>query len=485
MAMINIRRWHLAVLSVALDLSQREAAVVADLLTCPDGRPQLRHRLSLPVGAYGFGPGVDPPEHSTVPPELLSLTQKFVSGEAGNESALWLRLVPPYGHLGAVPWEDVLTPATDRPVLRVPDRLPVAADPGGVWSMAVVLNAPSDAHWAASYVEAFVGTVRHSFTDRVKTHVFSDRTVYDELRARLQKTDPHTLLHDPGDAVRVHRERSKRGVTQFRGPGGKARRSPTPLPWADWIATGLDGEAVRALHLVAPACFDGSRPQLTVSPDPAQPVDPRACTYVAGEEIRLLADGIGASTLSLGSPPDNSSDVSTRLLADALGLERAGPTFYSDLLNDPAGDALARAYAFVAAPPGSEPIPRGPALFGYLQPEHVKDSLAQLWPDPDQPQQSWLTGRAPISDSATSRALLPGALAAVPGDAVAGRYASEDYVPGWVAATERFMESKAAELLTAAGVPGETPALKQAYDQGVARAMGELRGLADGRTEEA
>ncbi len=484
MAMTSIRRWHLAVLSVALDLSEREAAVVAELLTYPDGRPRLHHRLSLPVGAYGFGPGVDPPEHSTVPPELRLLAQKFASGEAGGESALWLRLVPPYGHLGAVPWEDVLTPATGRPVLRVPDRLPVAADPGGVWSMAVVLNAPSDACWAAPYVEAFVAAVRRSFTDRVKTHVFSDLTVYDELRARIPES-PHTRLHDPRDAVRAYQDRSKRGVTQFRGPGGKARRSPTPLPRADWIATGLDGEAVRALHLVAPACFDGSRPQLTVSPDPAQPVDPRGCTYVAGEEIRLLADSIGASTLSLGSPPDNPSDVSTRLLADALGLERAGPTFYSDLRNDPAGDALARAYAFVGAPSGSEPVPQGPALFGYLQPERVKDSLAQLWPDPDQPQQRWLTGHAPISDSATSRALLPGALAAVSGDTVAGRYASQDYVPGWVAGTERFMESKAAELLTAAGVPGETPPMKQAYDQGVAKAMSELRELADGRTEEA
>lgn len=103
--------------------------------------------------------------------------------------------------------------------------------------------------------------------------------------------------------------------------------------------------------------------------------------------------------------------------------------------------------------------------------------LGHPWLNPDGPDQSWRTGRTSMGDSATSRELAP-ALDAVPDtERISAHYAGGAAVPTWVAATERYMEMKAAKLLEAAAVPGETPHMKQAYDRGMAQALGELRHL--------
>lgn len=484
MAEVLIEKGRLAVLRVRLDLSARTPVVAAELVGYPKGVLRTYAEVVLPVTAYGLAEGMDPPVRTVVPKKLLAAVRKFTKDEIGDEAALWLRLIPPYGHLGAVPWERMLVPVTERPVIRVPDRLPVAADPGRTWSVAIAVNAVPGSHWAARYAAAFTGSLESSVAVGVDIHLFTDQETHDQLRKFLPHSDPRVHLHDPRVAARVSRERTRRNVPQFRSERTNARRAESPLMWGDWIAAGLRGQALRALHLVADARFDGSRPLLAVSPDPGACSGLADCAYVSADEIRLLAETLGASTLSFGSPPDNACDVATRMLVDGIGLQRAGPTFYSDLREDPEGSAMARAHAFVAAPPGWEPIPSAPSLFGYLQPEHVAQSLHENWPDPEQPGQVWLSGRTSMGDSETSLELLPGALEAVAGEEIAALYESATYVPGWVATSERFMESKAAYLLEAAAVPGETPRMKQAYDRGVAQALGELRKLVDERARE-
>ena len=190
-------------------------------------------------------------------------------------------------------------------------------------------------------------------------------------------------------------------------------RSSAPQPgllWRDWIAAGLAGRAVRALHVVADAIFDVDRPLLAVS-DPGQPADRSNCAYVAPDDVRLLADLIGAAALSFGSPPDNSSDIATRVMADAVELQRPGATLYSSMRLDPAGDPLANAYAFIANnEPGLVTRPRDPSLFAYLQPESVK-----------------IRCRSPGPTRSRCRALRPR-----PGPDLNSYYAQADVVPTWV-----------------------------------------------------
>jgi hypothetical protein len=297
----------------------------------------------------------------------------------------------------------------------------------------------------------------------------------------------------------VHQFRRPRRASAGRATAGLHGDLPADLPadlhgglvWADWIATGLAGRAVRALHVVGGAAFDTDRALLAISPDPGRPADPAHCTYVTGDEVRLLADTIGASVLSFGSPPDNPSEAATRVIADGVGLQRPGPTFFSTLRLDPGGYALAQAHAFVAGqgvPSGASeasekeaapaPIPRDPSLFAYLQPEYVQASLREPWPDPDQPGQGWLTGRSPARDRSVSAVLGP-TLESAPSEEVSQYYATAESVPGWVAASERYIDTNVAHLVETAAPPGDAPDARQAYDQGTAKALGELRDLVE------
>ncbi|TPQ22491.1 hypothetical protein [Streptomyces sporangiiformans] len=405
-----------------------------------------------------------------------------------HTAALWLRLVPPYGYLGAAPWEEELARATRTPLMRVPDRLPAAADPGRVWSLAIAVNAAPESVWSAPYVESFLDALHRSvryIRARIDVHVFADATTYEKLRELLPRAeaegDPQIHLHDPSGAWQAHEERTERGVPQFRPRRGARGRAPSPqngLVWADWIAEGLDGRAVRALHVITDAVFDGDRPLLRLSPDPGIRTGPSHCTYVTGDRVRLLADTIGASVLSFGSPPDNPGDAATRVLADGIGLQRSGPTFYSSLTLDPEGLHLAHAHAFVADPRGRTPIPRYPSLFAYLQPEHVEGPLRRPWIGFDGPVQPWLAAdAAPTDDEAMDRALMAQAPDVSPGNAVRAYYASSESVPGWVAASERYIDAQVARLVQTSSPPDVAPAAKQSYDLGTAEALSELRDL--------
>ncbi|WP_404962576.1 hypothetical protein [Streptomyces sp. 147326] len=493
MADALIEQWRLTVLRVRLDLAERTPLVKADLLSYSDDSTQAHSdwQSSFAPQEFGLltGPGI--PENLRVPPRLTQEVLQVLSRRRDEEFTLWLRLVPPYGHLGAVPWERDLVQLTGRAMVRVPDRLPVATDPGEDWTVAVVASeavASGDgdvrAHRAAGTVRSFLAELTQAVRGRVVAHVFADAAVYEALKADGTVA---AHLHDPRQAAATRRERTGPRARQIRGRGATGTEPPhpdRPLPWTDWIAGELaGGHAVRALHVMANASFDDERPLLMVSLDPGRPGKGRDCAYLSGDDLRLLADRIGASVLSLASTPHNPSDLATRMLADGLGLRRSGATLYSDMRLDVPGRVLAQAHAALASR-GENPAPHHWSLFAYIQPEQVQDLLREEWPDPEQPDQAWLTGRAPIDDSATSREILPRALGMTPGEATLSLYRQASSVPGWMALSERFIESKAADLVETAAVPGETPAMKQAYDRGTAQALAELRELVDRRVEQ-
>ncbi|MET7301666.1 hypothetical protein [Embleya sp. NPDC005575] len=481
MAEALIESWRLAVLRVRLDLTRSSPVAVVELVGYPAKNPTTYWHAEFDYGTFGLSEGTEPPTGLKVPRDLVEAVENCLLADFEADTALWLRLVPPYGHLGGVPWEGALIPATGRPLLRVPDRLPPGSDPGRVWTVAVAVSVAPNAAWVAGYLSSFISCLRTSVAAEVDVHVFTDRGAEQALRALPPEGPdaPRVHLHDPGDAALLARSGPPR-----RHDDADAHPATGPPLWGDWITAGLDGRAVRALHIVADGAFEGNRPVLSVSPDPAAPTHRSDRAYVTSDRVRRLADRVGASVLSFGSPPDNPCDSATRIMADHVGLRRAGPTFYTALPLDPAGYALARAHAFVAGAPGSVPIPRDPSLFAYLQPEFVQAALRDAWPDPDRPGQVWLSGRAAIGESATSGEILPNALGVAGGEEITARYANAESVPMWVAASTRYIENQVASLVRTAGVPGETPAAKQAYDRGVGQAIAELRALVDRRMRE-
>ncbi|WP_194288659.1 hypothetical protein [Ornithinicoccus halotolerans] len=467
MAEFLIRQWRLAVLRVQLDLSAHEPVIRVTLVDMPDGTPARRWERRYATTDFGI-PRRGDPDRLVLPPDLVTDVGTVFREELPEETALWLRLVPPYGYLGGAPWEEDLVPVLGRPVLRVPDRLPVAIDFGSAWTAAIAVNADPTTDWAGPYLYSLLGRLRERVDGELSVHVFADAAT----TARLQQlcapeasagasASPPPLAVTPGSWWHLHDPRG-------------ARRRATPTPWSDWVRSGLSGCAVRSLHVVTDATLDGDEPMLLVAQDPEDPTENP--NLVPVDAVLRLTDSIGAATLSFGSPPDNASDLATRMLADEVGRVRSGPTLYSCLEEDPEGWALAGAHAYLADPQGDEALPWDRSLFCYVQPEHVRHSLLQGWPEASPP----LT---PLPDGELLPTMPTGP--ALPPDTVtwpgASRLHPAPEAPAWVAASHRYLDdrwSTVARTARAVAADDRTD-LRDAYDQGATAALRELRDVID------
>jgi hypothetical protein len=467
-----IEQWHLSVLSAGIDLTGQTPAVAAELFSYQDGRPVVLWRRHDPIEEYGIGGAGPPATMLPVPPPVVAAVTGSMDTVLAGQSSLWLRLIPPYGFLGTVAWEDSLLPGRPIPVLRVPDRLPVASDPGRVWSAVIAVSAPIGSTWAAPYVESLLRSLESQLPLARDVHVFADRATANTLRERRTGEVPWVHLHEPQDAHDVSADRSRRGVSQFRRQASDVRvvgPPPAGQVWADWIAVGVAGRAIRTLHLVLDANWDQDRPVLAVSPDPNKPVDNTRCAYVTGDDVRLLADVLGASTLSLGSPPSNRADAASRMLVDDIGRQRSGPTLYTSLTRDGDGRHIAEMYGFLAAAPGDRPLPWHPSLFAYLQPEHVQGRLRDAWPEPAEPSDD------PSAFDPLGATVLPEAYQVTPEVDLSTYYATQQSVPSWVGTSERYVATELASMSRPADAPTTTSTYKVAYDEGKAEALSQIQ----------
>ena len=468
MAEAIIRQWRLAVLRAELDLSAREPRVAIAMVGYPTGIATELWSESFPVQAFGI-PVHGPPSHLVIPDRLSSRVAGSLEEDLPTETALWLRLVPPYGYLGAAPWEEVLVPQIDRPVLRVPDRFPVAGDFGDAWTAAIAVHARPGNTWASTYVRKLTSALRHHVGGALAVHVFADAGTTSGFLSLGRPPEPWLHLHDPstaGEAL-TSREAGRAELSSSTSPTRQPSPVPTGRAWADWIAAGLAGRAVRSLHVVTDAAFDGDEPMLVVSTDPNQSAHPEDCAFVAIEGLLRLTDSLGAATLSMGSPPGNLSDMATRMLVDQIGQGRPGPTIYSSVALDPHAEAIASMHSYLADRLGDRPLPWDPSLFAYVQPENVRDSLLDGWPEPSERS----TSRGEVLPSIEVPTDYRSADAASPYEAV------QD-VPTWVAASHRYLGSEYAKLARSAD-PVAKAVVRNAYDRGAAEALDELRSIID------
>lgn len=473
MAELMIEQWHLAVLRIGLDVSGRTPRVTSALVGYPDGQRQELWTRHDDLAGFGLA-GSTPPERLHLPEGMRDAVARSLADELGNEAALWLRIIPPSGFLGAVPWESALRPDVGVPVLRVPDRFPMGQEAGRVWRVAVAVNAERGAGWGAEHVRSLMAALQQRGPRPAEVDVFCDAGTHELLMGSPPPSGPGLAVrvHDPAMAASTARQATARKGRRGRGP------DELGSVWATWMTASLQGQAVRALHVATDAALDVDVPWLSLAPDPSEPVDRSSCGYVGGEQVRRLADAVGAPVLTFGSPPGNPSDVATRLLADSSGLVRPGPTMYVDLAaTDDAGPgagarALAEAHALVWAP-DRRPIPRSPALFAYLQPEHVQPALRESWPLPG------ATGPGYVeADAQDERLLMTGSPPPLP-DSLMKRGTEggphPDRLPTWVASSERFIDTKVAGLLRGAATTGDSSPGRLAHDRGTAEALEELR----------
>jgi hypothetical protein len=325
--------------------------------------------------------------------------------------------------------------------------------------VAIGVDAAPDGAWAADYVADLVRQLSASVGPDLEVDVFADEGTVHRLQSGRWQPSELAHLHKPAVAREASQVRVRRVMSASQAPD-----TPPPLDitspgriWADWIATGLAGRAVRALHVVLDAVWDAETPLLAVSPDPSRPMDTADCVFVTGDDLRRLADNVGAATLSLGAPPERDSGTAMRVIADAIGQQRPGTTIHSDIRYDPDGAALARMHGFLAGTVTQ--VPRDRSLFAYVQPEQVRSALAE-----------------PTSDDDLSAASLPSGYAPPGENDVSSVYVDAATVPTWVAASERYVGQELANLTRPPGGP-EPAGYKGAYERGAAEALTELQAI--------
>jgi hypothetical protein len=153
---------------------------------------------------------------------------------------------------------------------------------------------------------------------------------------------------------------------------------------------------------------------------------------------------------------------------------------------DPGSEWLAKAFAFHANAPGRAELPTHASLFAHLQPAHVQPYLIETWPDVASPDDAPLRATSEGDEALAAPTTVPMEPPPPPPPQtpeteahpdVAEQFQNTAVVPAWVAASERFVDSGVAELLNSGASSTMSVPEKQAYQDGAARALSEVRQL--------
>lgn len=344
-----------------------------------------------------------------IPESLAGPLSGRLAGEPPDRP-LWLRLVKPYGYLGMVPWERLLQPRLDRPLLRLPEQV---SNPPRETSTAldVVLcgSGPVSKEFfgIAGHLVGMVDRIQQSVPRRTTIHVFTDLSVAEQLPVAWRDRTGPVRLYPPEEAERYVIPDPTSRVTD---PGGRLES-----PWLLWMRDTLGGRSVDVVHFLCHGYLSLQRGALALAQSPLKNEDRSMARFVGAPELATFLTQVGAWSTGLTSPENNYSEMGLRLLADDLAQSRPGPVLHHEVTQDSDLSALAAAYRFLYSR-NPEPPPSSPALLIYCQPSRVAALPRQF-----------ATRGIPSKEAAE-----PPVLEAI--------YESEENVPSWVAATERYVE---------------------------------------------
>jgi len=401
------------VLSVSLDTSEQEAEVCCLFKREEErldewrftakkmGLPDFLDRRTALNNGYEFD----------IPGEVLGAMKRWVE----PHRPLWLRLERPAGYLRLVPWEQLLQPRLEVPVLRLPDietdrpressksldvilcgSLPVAKNPFPI----------------AKYLVRIAESIHSAVPRQTTLHVFTDSSVHQEVKQRFEAKENF------GSAIRLY---SPESAGPYVAPDPASRITDEAgrieSPWLLWIRDSLKGRSIDVAHFLCHGYFwNDQEGALAFAESPLENYDRRTARFVRSSELSIFMTQAGAWSAAFSSPEHNYSKMGLRLLADAMAQVRPGPVLHQDLRLDSGCDALGQAYAFLYGLPGAPP-PASPALSLSCQP-------------------SWLEGPA-IAQLSHKFSLAVKSSATLDLERV---FETAENVPGWIAAAERSLE---------------------------------------------
>lgn len=445
MAYILKRQFELLVLKISLDTSQSETMVRFEIESKVEGEfvrldkreisalemnlpDRLERRATLYQG-YSF----------QLPDEIVSWVKDTMQQENPQQCPLWLHLAKPYGFLGMVPWERLLQPHLKLPMLRLPDFLanPPRESPS-VLDVILCGSLPKakESFMVIEHLSRMTEGILNTVPRRTTIHVFVDQEHYDEMKYHFQSKglpDGSVILYDPGNASSYAPPEATLRVSD--------RSGRIDNPWLLWIRDSLGGRSIDIAHFVCHGYLALDRGAMAFSESPTLNEDRRMARFVGAAELTAFLTQVGAWSVAFSSPENNYCEMGLRQLADTIAQLRPGPVVHHELPLDINCQAVIDMYRFLFGPPSEAP-PLSPALFTYCHPLRVATlhgEVAKL---------CYSLGVLPVDKQTVPIGSVLGSLLGTStNDSSLGPiYEKEENVPGWIAASERFLEQQNLEI---------------------------------------
>ena len=406
------KQYRLKVLRIYLDTSMEGKSIAIFSFTIEDGKEIARltasmHELGLPdirnfdeQGEVGLQESV-----FRIPDHILGALKYVLSDSKPVDAPLWLRLSVPLGLLPAVPWERLLQPYLNIPVLRMPHyrispRVP-AGDIDTVICFGSAVNNEADLDYQ---LDQFIEQVPIDLAKTTTLHLFADCTVHLALLELKRKYD------------------SRFRINIYSPPTNLSRTTPSlQNPWLSWISSALGERCVDAVHFICDCSRVREDGALVFASSPGHKESDKKAKLLFAPELVEFLNHVGAWSVAFTSPPTDHSAAGMRMLQNTVARLRPGPTILHDMHDPDCRRALGAAYRFLFMPP--QPPPASPAISLYCHP-------------------LWLTGAKIDEDSnhQLQQYTLDGKLG--------GRLASTS-PPAWLASSQRKLEISAEELAQA------------------------------------
>ncbi|MGA8090502.1 MAG: hypothetical protein WCA10_24720 [Terracidiphilus sp.] len=428
MAMLIKKAYNLAGLKVSLVTGGSDATIRLEFEVTESHNPYTIRSWEVEASQFGLPPRFDPDKvlyqgYQFRLPQQIQQELREELNKLDHPGTIWLHLVKPYGYLGIVPWEELLIEAVPHPILRLPD---VWCDPPteipSTLDVALCASEPV-ADTPFNVEQNLIGITEHLLKvprSHVRVDIFTDLRYAGRLEsywAGQGELNTRVFVHDPASAASYAIPRKSleiRSVPEIESP------------WLLWMREALQGRSVDLVHFQGHGYFSGTKGALGFAESPMLNQDASWCRFVGSDELNLFLRQVGAWSVAIDSPIGNYSEMGLRAVADDLAQRRPGPTLHHESRLDRTDlFELNQAFLFLFNRELIHPaITRSIALC--CQPFRVAGYKQQALE---------LEGiRTLESESLAFRAT------------ALGDPSSEENVPAWIAATQRYVEQKQFEV---------------------------------------
>jgi hypothetical protein len=363
-----------------------------------------------------------------IPEYVLHGIEDALIGVLGEGVPLWLEFTDDCGNLPLVPWERLLEPTLNIPILRLP-YFSLKPFSSATSCLDIVVCASMPAAKSPFPVEEIVDNLTRRIQEVVRRdmmiiHVFSDAAVYPNLQYLLKGR----FAPRDGSGIRLYNpERARR--YSIPEPSSNIQETPEDLgsPWLQWIVDSLGHRSADVVHFICHGYLNSQQGALAFAESPVVDEDRRLARFVGPQQLTTFTQRIGAWSIGFSSPENNFSAPGLRLLADQIARLRPGPVLIHETIVDSNLIDVGEAYRFLYNAE-QDTLPSSAAVGLYSHPARVR----QLSPDIAQTEQAQELSDYTLAKGQTLQIL-----------------EAHMNTPVWVASSQRYLEQSAAEVLSA------------------------------------